>query len=143
MTKQQRGSVRERLEKDKGFTLTYMAVILTGLCLFTGLAVDSGRGYVVKAQLTKAVDGAALGAARALNSGDARAEAVRIFKANFPPGYMGTNTSPDPTVSGKLFLSVDRCRQRHQHRDRAGGGDSADDVHAARELPGVARQQPG
>jgi hypothetical protein len=80
-----------------------MAVILTGLCLFTGLAVDSGRGYVVKAQLTKAVDGAALAAARALNSGDPRAEAVRVFKANFPPGYMGTMTSPDPTAAGNFY----------------------------------------
>ena len=40
----------------------YMAVILTFLLAVTGLAVDSGRAYVVKAQLTKAVDGAALGA---------------------------------------------------------------------------------
>ena len=103
MMTQQRGSARERISKEKGFTLTYMAVILTGLCLFTGLAVDSGRGYVVKAQLTKAVDGAALGAARALNSGDARAEAVRIFRANFPPGYMGTITSPDPTAAANFF----------------------------------------
>jgi hypothetical protein len=103
MMREQRGSVRERIRKDKGFTLTYMAVMLTGLCLFTGLAVDSGRGYVVKAQLTKAVDGAALGAARALNSGDPRAEAVRIFKANFPAGYLGTNTSPDPTAAADFF----------------------------------------
>ncbi len=103
MTRQQRGSARERIKKEKGFTLTYMAVVLTGLCLFTGLAVDSGRGYVVKAQLTKAVDGAALAAARALNSGDPRAEAVRVFRANFPPGYMGTKTSPDPTAAANFF----------------------------------------
>ena len=73
-----------------------MAVVLTGLLLFTGLAVDSGRAYVVKAQLTKAVDAAALGAARNLNSGDPRAEAGRIFQVNFPSGYMGTNWVTDP-----------------------------------------------
>jgi Flp pilus assembly protein TadG len=98
-----RRSALERVSNERGFALAYMAVILTGLCLFTGLAVDSGRGYVVKAQLTKAVDGAALAAARALNSGDPRAEAVRVFKANFPPGYMGTMTSPDPTAAGNFF----------------------------------------
>ena len=83
--------------------LMYMAVTLTTLLLCTGLAVDGGRGYVVKAQLTKAVDGAALGAARALNSGNPRAEAVRIFKANFPPGYIGTNPTPDPTAAGDFY----------------------------------------
>ena len=46
--------------QQDGFVAVYMAVLLTGLLLFTGLAVDSGRAYVVKAQLTKAVDGAAL-----------------------------------------------------------------------------------
>ena len=83
--------------------LAYMAVTLTAMLLFTGLAVDGGRGYVVKAQLTKAVDGAALGAARALNSGNPKAEAIRIFKANFPPGYIGTNPSPDPTAAADFY----------------------------------------
>ena len=44
---------------ERGFVLVYMAAALTCLLLFTGLAVDTGRAYVVKAQLTKAVDGAA------------------------------------------------------------------------------------
>ena len=74
------------LAAEKGFALIYMAVVLTVLLLFTGVAVDTGRAYVVKAQLTKAVDGAALGAARMLNSGDPRGEAVNIFKSNFPAG---------------------------------------------------------
>ena len=60
----------------KGVALAYTAVLLVVLLIFTGLAVDSGRAYVVKAQLTKAVDGAALAAARALNSGSPRQEAI-------------------------------------------------------------------
>ena len=88
---------------DKGFALFYMAVFLTSLLLFTGLAVDSGRAYVVKAQLSKAVDGAALGAARMLNSGDPRGEAERIFKANFPAGYLGTSSVTDPTADPGFF----------------------------------------
>src|SRR6185295_1094873 len=89
--------------RQDGFVAVYMAVLLTGLLLFTGLAVDSGRAYVVKAQLTKAVDGAALGAARNLNGGDPRGEATRIFKANFPPGYLGTSTVTDPTTDPGFF----------------------------------------
>ncbi len=90
------------ISSEKGFALIYMAGILTTLLLFTGLAVDAGRAYVVKAQLSKAVDGAALGAARMLNSGDPRGEATRIFKANFPTGYMGTEGA-DPTAAGGFF----------------------------------------
>jgi Flp pilus assembly protein TadG len=76
-----------------------MAAIMTVLLLFSGLAVDGGRAYVVKAQLTKAADGAALAAARNLNGGDPQGEATRIFKANFPTGYMGTSSVGDPTFS--------------------------------------------
>jgi Flp pilus assembly protein TadG len=99
MTKPQ----RPRISGEKGITLVYMAVLLTTLLLFSGLAVDSGRGYVVKAQLSKAVDGAALGAARNLNAGDPRGEATRIFKANFPAGYFGTSSSTDPTTDPNFF----------------------------------------
>ena len=89
-----------------GFALVYMAGVLTVLLLFTGLAVDSGRAYVVKAQLTKAVDGAALGAARALNSGNPRAAAAQIFRANFPAGYLGTTSVTDPTTAANFFTST-------------------------------------
>ena len=58
---------------------------------------------MVKAQLTKAVDGAALAAARSLNSGNPSGEAAQIFKANFPAGYLGTATSPDPTAAAQLL----------------------------------------
>ena len=82
------------------------SVMLAVLLIFTGLAVDSGRAYVVKAQLSKAVDGAALAAARSLNSGDPKGEAVRIFKANFPTGYFGTLTATDPTADPGFFTST-------------------------------------
>jgi Flp pilus assembly protein TadG len=100
MTRYRRGS---DLSTEKGFALIYMAIVLTVLLLFTGLAVDTGRAYVVKAQLTKAVDGAALGAARMLNSGDPRSEAVNIFKSNFPAGYMGVSSVTDPTSAANFF----------------------------------------
>src|SRR6267142_6619927 len=90
-------------KRQDGFVAVYMAVLLTGLLLFTGLAVDSGRAYVVKAQLTKAVDGAALGAARNLNGGDPKGEATRIFKANFPLGFFDTTSVTDPTTDPNFF----------------------------------------
>jgi Flp pilus assembly protein TadG len=96
-------TLQTRLAKQDGVALIYMAVVLTGLLLFTGLAVDSGRGYVVKAQLSKAVDGAALGAARDLNSGNPKDTATRIFKANFPTGFFGTSSVTDPTSDPNFF----------------------------------------
>lgn len=94
---------RQRARRDKGFALVYMAVFLTFLLVATGLAVDGGRAYVVKAQLTKAVDGAALSAARNLNSGNPRGEAERIFRANFPNGYMGVSSVTDPAIDPDFF----------------------------------------
>lgn len=94
---------RSLLSNEQGFAIVYTAVTLTALVLITGLAVDGGRAYVVKAQLTKAVDGAALGAARNLNSGDPEEEAARIFKANFPAGYLGTSGVTDPTTAADFF----------------------------------------
>jgi Flp pilus assembly protein TadG len=99
MTKRQRAHI----SGEDGVALVYMAALLTTLLLFSGLALDGGRGYVVKAQLTKAVDGAALGAARNLNSGSPRAEATRIFQANFPPGFFGTSSATDPTTDPNFF----------------------------------------
>jgi Flp pilus assembly protein TadG len=92
--------------KQDGFALVYLAATMTLLLLFTGLAVDSGRAYVVKAQLSKAVDGAALGAARNINGGNPSGTAAMIFKANFPAGYFGTSSSTDPTTDLNFFNST-------------------------------------
>jgi Flp pilus assembly protein TadG len=97
---------RSTISSQRGYALIYMCVVLTVLLLFTGLAVDTGRAYVVQAQLSKAVDGAALAAARNLNSGNPRGEAVTVFKANFPAGYLGTLSSTDPTTDANFFKST-------------------------------------
>jgi Flp pilus assembly protein TadG len=89
--------------REKGVVLVHLAVLLSTLMLLSGVAVDTGRAYVVKAQLTKAVDGAALGAARMLNSGDPKGAAARIFDANFPAGYMGITSITDPATDPDFF----------------------------------------
>ena len=67
----------------------YMAAVLALLTVVTGLAVDSGRAYLVKAQLTKAVDGAALAAARSLNSGNPRGGGDPDLQGEFSAGLPG------------------------------------------------------
>src|SRR3979411_2406261 len=97
---------RSNFSRQDGFALIYMAATLTVLLLFTGVAVDTGRAYVVKAQLSKAVDGAALAAARNLNGGDPQGEAAKIYRANFPVGYMGTTSSTNPGDAGFFSLQT-------------------------------------
>jgi Flp pilus assembly protein TadG len=97
---------RPRLTSERGVSLIYVTLALSVLLLVSGLAADSGRSYVVKAQLSKAVDGAALAAARMLNSGDPEGEARRVFDANFPSGYFGTRGAP--TMSFNLRTDEDR-----------------------------------
>jgi hypothetical protein len=126
---------RQRTRRDQGFALVYMAVFLTFLLIATGLAVDGGRAYVVKAQLTKAVDGAALSAARNLNSGSPRAQAEKIFRANFPDGYMGVSSVTNPDDRRQLLRHADRRRHRREYRHRTRQRGGANDIHAPREFP--------
>ena len=88
---------------EAGVALIHMAVFLPMLLLFTGLAVDSGRAYIVKAQLSKAVDGAALSAARNLNGGNPKGEAVKVFSANFPSNFMGATSVTDPATAPDFY----------------------------------------
>jgi Flp pilus assembly protein TadG len=90
-----------QLRKNDGFTLVYMAVTLTVLLLGTGIAVDSGRAYVVKAQLTKAVDGAALAAALAQQR--QQGPAVRLLEVA-APAALRAGRRPD----GGEFLRLER-----------------------------------
>ena len=89
---------------DKGVVLVHLAVILTVLMLASGLAVDTGRAYVVKAQLTKAVDGAALGAARMLNSGDPEGRRGAHLRRELPaPATWALPRSRIPATDPNFF----------------------------------------
>jgi hypothetical protein len=104
MTRQGRGV---DLSSEKGIALVYLAVTLTCLLLFAGLAVDTGRSWVVKAQLSKAVDAAALGAARNLGGGDPQGQATKIFLANFPSGFGGSSAADPTTAAGFFTIATD------------------------------------
>ena len=84
--------------------------VIVALCLgllagALGLALDSGRAYLVRARLSAAVDAAGLAAARAVSRGEsaaarnasAEAAAARAFRANYPQGYLGSTPVLRPT----------------------------------------------
>jgi hypothetical protein len=64
--------MKERTMKqinDRGQILIYFTLSFVLLGLFIGLAIDGGRAYLLKAQLARKVDPAALAAASRINSG--------------------------------------------------------------------------
>jgi Flp pilus assembly protein TadG len=80
---------------DRGQTIVVFALVLPILILFAGLALDVGRLYVTKAQLSTSVDAACLTGMKNLTSGQTVAGqlAVDMFQANFGPG------APVPTIT--------------------------------------------
>ena len=98
-------------DQHKGVALVHMAVFMTMLLLFTGLAVDSGRAYLVKAQLTKAVDGAALGAARNLNSGNPEGRSGAHLQRQLPLGLHGHDARDRPGDRRRLLRDAHRSRR--------------------------------
>lgn len=84
----------------RGSVVTYLAVAVVPLVGFLGLAVDTTRGYLVKAQLSQALDAAGLAGGRVIFSPNRDADIQMYFDANFPPGFMGaTVTGPEWVVS--------------------------------------------
>lgn len=81
--------------------MTLIAAAAIPLVAFTGLAVDTARGYLVKTRLNYALDAAALAGGRVMFDATARDAAIqKFFDANFPPGYMGANlTGPTTTIN--------------------------------------------
>ena len=121
-----------RPSSESGFVLDVHGGGSDNAAAVSGLAVDTGRAYVVKAQLTKAVDGAALAAARNLNSGNPRDEAARVFNANFPTGTSARPRSPIPRPIRLFQLGCGAANGVNIVTVRA-HSDAADDVHEARQ----------
>jgi Flp pilus assembly protein TadG len=91
-------AVRPRRANERGGLLIYFAVLLLPILFGTGITIELGRAYLIKANLSKAVDAAALAAAQAIGDGPAAARdaASRIFAANFPNGYLGVSSVQSP-----------------------------------------------
>jgi Flp pilus assembly protein TadG len=89
------------IRDKRGSLATFVAAAALPLVAFTGLAVDTARGYLVKTRLSYALDSAALAGGRVMFDAVKRDAAIQdFFDANFPPGYMGANlTGPTTTIN--------------------------------------------
>jgi Flp pilus assembly protein TadG len=111
-----------RKKREKGTSLLIGVSSLVMLVPMTGLTIDVGMIYAVKAKLQGAVDGAALAAARGLNLGQdvttetasAQTNATAWFNANFPSGTWATTGTSlgsvgvnfSPTVNGTTVQNM-------------------------------------
>ncbi len=89
-------SISRFLRQERGSTIGLVAVSLLTLAAASGLALDAGRGYLIKSKLSQAVDAAALAGGRATSDGSVEAAKVQIekyFQANFPEGYLGVGAA--------------------------------------------------
>jgi len=79
----------------KGQVMVTVVIVLVVLVILTGLAIDSGRAYSVKAKLNAALDASGIAAARAIANGTQEAidAATTFFNSNYPTGYM--ESAPD------------------------------------------------
>lgn len=80
------------LSNQKGFFVLTTGMIIVLLFVFTALGIEVGRWYVARAELSKAVDAAALIGAK--NISNPYLDDVwlmgEVGQANFTPGFMGT-----------------------------------------------------
>ena len=92
------GLIRRLLQSQSGSNLAYTATIIVPLIGAVGIGTDAGRGFMVKAKLSQALDSAALAGAKVVHDDDMLNQDVnQFFKSNFPDGYMEA-TVTGPTI---------------------------------------------
>ena len=94
--------------KDRGgATAVLVGATIIPIVGVTGLAIDTTRGYMLRAQLSHAVDAAGLAGGKQLFADDMDAIVQRFFDANFPDGYMGaTITGPTTAVDSHACVAI-------------------------------------
>jgi Flp pilus assembly protein TadG len=107
-----RNLVRRNNNRERGQTLILFLLMVVILIVFVGLGVDLGFAYITKAELSKAVDSAALDGMRNINQGTVTASLIasNAFAANY--GHSGRDVSAPSlsinfgTVNGSVFMNV-------------------------------------
>jgi uncharacterized membrane protein len=80
-----------RRRGEKGLALLTFALALTLLVPILGVGIDTAMLYVTKERLNSAVQLSARAAKKSAQNPEAAA--LRTFRANFPPGFLGTGSS--------------------------------------------------
>lgn len=92
--------MNRHIHNQRGAFAVIFAVALLALLGFVALGIDAGRWYLVRAELAKGVDAAALNGAKNISNPfvTAKTLAEEFGSANFEPGFVGTPSSGAGTV---------------------------------------------
>jgi Flp pilus assembly protein TadG len=95
-----------RHRNESGSILILFAFFLVLMIGFCAIGVEIGRWFLVRAELSKSVDAAALAAVKNLGNPnvDARVVAGEFVLANFPSGAMGTPTGGNGSLTFNATL---------------------------------------
>jgi len=85
-----------------GGTAVMLGVSIIPIGGLVGMAIDVTRGYMLRAQLSHALDAAGLAGGKQLFADDMDQIVQRFFDANFPDGYMGAIIT-GPTATSDAF----------------------------------------
>ena len=95
---------RTRRGRDGGQVIVLFVLLMIVLILFIGLGVDLGFSYITRANLSKAVDAAALLGAMSLSSGTNTAQAVAQSAFDLNYGVSGRDAEP-PVVTVQIYTN--------------------------------------
>lgn len=89
------------LSNQKGAVLLIFALLLIVLVGFVALGMEVGRWYLVRSELSKGVDAAALAGAKNISNPYVTVNTLvqEIGRENFPPGYVETPASGAGSIS--------------------------------------------
>ena len=96
--RKQRGDWRASLKilarDQRGAVMAIVGLAIIPLFAAVGLAIDGGRGYMLKSKLSYAIDSAGLAGGRSFDTDLREEDIAMFFEANFPTGYMGSVLAP-------------------------------------------------
>ena len=89
LIKRWRAGLRRLGGDQRGTVMAMVGLLVIPLFAAMGLAIDAGRGYMLRSKLSYAIDAAGLAGGRSFNTDLREADIAMFFEANFPDGYMG------------------------------------------------------
>jgi Flp pilus assembly protein TadG len=108
------GRLARALGRDRrGSVYAFVGIAIVPMMACLGISIDAGRGYLVRARLSQALDAAALAGGRVFSSATRDADIRMYFAANFPATQYQATLTPNPapsisadTAAGTLTLTA-------------------------------------
>jgi hypothetical protein len=91
-------ALRRLLVEQRGAVAAILGLAIIPLFAVVGLAIDTGRGYMLRSKLSYAIDAAGLAGGRAFETDLREEDIMMFFEANFPPHYMNSELLPDHPI---------------------------------------------